>query len=63
MLNGFEYSQNESFYLILIICLYIVEWFQVLQSNTNIFICVRLIGFKYCYVTLTIQFNISYLFS
>ena len=27
------------------------------------FVCTQLNGFKYCYVTLTIKFNISYLFA
>ena len=27
--------KHESFYLALIICFYILKWFQVLQSNTN----------------------------
>ena len=31
-------------------------------ANTNSFICTELNGFKYCYVILTIQFNIGHLF-
>ena len=44
-------------------CLYTVKWFQVLLSNTDSFICTQLNGFKYYYITLTIQFNISHLFA
>ena len=32
---------------------------QVLLSNTDSFICTQLNGFRYCYLILTIQFNIS----
>ena len=40
-----------------VICLHIIKWFELLLSNTNSFICTHLNAFKYCYVTLTIQFN------
>ena len=37
-----------------------VKWLQVLLSKNNRFICTQLNGLKYCYITLTIQFNISH---
>ena len=37
-----------------------VKWFQVLLSNTNSFICTQLKGFKYCFSTLIILFNITH---
>ena len=46
-----------------LICLYTVEWFQVLLFNSNnsiqhySFIYTLLKGSKYCYVILIIQFN------
>ena len=45
-----------------------VKWFQLLQSNTYntstySFICTQLNGSKYCYVSQTIQSNISHLFT
>ena len=45
-----------------------VKWFQVLLCNTIYFIqyysfAKRLNGFKYCYVSLIIQLNISHLFT
>ena len=46
-----------------------MKWLQVLLFNTNIpiqhysFIRTLLNAFKYCYVSLTIQLNISHLFA
>ena len=45
-----------------LICLHTIERFQVLLSNSSCFICTKLNGFKYCYVLLIIQFNITNLF-
>ena len=41
-----------------LIYLHIINWFQVFLSNSNGFICTQLNGFKYCYLTLVILFNI-----
>ena len=64
-LNGFKYC-----YVITIIQFsHTVKEFQVLLFNTNFpidhssFICTQLNGFKYCNVSLTIQLNISQLFT
>ena len=49
--------------------LHSVKWFHLFLSNTNIsicykyFVCTQLNAFKYCYFTLTIQLNISRLFT
>ena len=46
--NSFEY---------LFICLHTFKWLQFLQSSMNSFFCTLLNNFRYCYLTLTIQFN------
>ena len=47
-----------------LICLPTVKWFQVVLSNSNkIIICFNLNGFRYCYLTLPTQINISHLFA
>ena len=40
------------------ICLHTVKWFHVLLSDITSFIFPQLNGFKYCYLTLVILFNI-----
>ena len=56
-------------YMLELICLHIVKWFQVLLFNINdslpcySFVCVKLNGFKYCYLIVVIQFNINHLFA
>ena len=46
-----------------------VKWFLSFRSNTNnsiyyeLFVCTQFNVFKYCYVSLTIQLNISHLFT
>ena len=52
---------HESFYLVLFTYFHTLKKFQSLLCNTNSFICTQSNGFKYCYVTLTIQFNTSHL--
>ena len=42
-----------------IICSHTLKWLEVLLCNSISFICTQLNGAKYCYVALTIQFNIS----
>ena len=50
-------------------CLHTVKWFHLPQSNMNnsiyylSFVCTQLNGLKYCYLTQTIQLNISHLFT
>ena len=39
--------------------MYTIKWFQVLLSNINSSICTQLNGFKYCYLTPIILFNID----
>ena len=49
--------------------LHTVKWFQILLFNTYnsiqyyLFVCTQLNGSKYSYVSLTIQLNISHLFT
>ena len=45
------------------ICFLTDKLLQVLLSNTNCLIRTLLNGSKYSYVTITIQFDISYLFA
>ena len=47
--------KHEQFYLVSIICLHLLKWIHLLQSNTKSFICSQLNGFKYHYVILTIR--------
>ena len=54
--------QHEQFYPALITLVDTLKWLQVPLSNTNSFICTQLNGFKHCYITITIKFNISHLF-
>ena len=42
-----------------LICLHTVKRFQELLSNTRSTICTQLYGFKNCYLTLIILFNID----
>ena len=43
--------------------LHTIKRFQELLSNSNSFICTQLTDYKYCSVTLTIQFNIIWNFN
>ena len=66
-LNGFNYRYQ--ILIILIIYLLTVKCLQVLLFNTNSslqhysFVCSQLNGSECCYVSLTIQLNISHLFT
>ena len=42
-----------------LICLHTIQYFKVLLSNTDSFICTQLNGFKYLYLTHVILFNIN----
>ena len=48
---------------------HIVKWLYLFQSNTNnsiyyeLFVCTQFNPLKYCYILLTIQLNISHLFT
>ena len=51
--------KRKQFYLVSIIFWQVYTWCQILLSIINSVICTEVNVFKYCYVTLTIQFNIS----
>ena len=59
---------HKQFYSILIICLHTVKWLQGLQFKTNYSIqhyssvCTQLNSSKYCYVSLTVQLNMSFVY-
>ena len=54
---------------LIFIFLHTVKWFHLFQPNTNnliyysSFVCTQLNVFKNCYLTQTILFNISHLFT
>ena len=49
------FLDESVFYLVSIICLHSLKWFQILLSKVYSFICTQLNGFKHCYIILAIQ--------